>query len=122
MGNELKRDKDGRLICPKCSKPIDCITQAHYEHLEWDENLKKYCKIEWPGDYQNPICGECNEYLDTKYTQLFDEQNKGDNGVNRLKNVISKAVDEIEKYNRKDNVQIATVWDILRKAEREWRE
>jgi hypothetical protein len=73
MENELKQDKDGKLICPKCSKPIDCITQIHYEHLEWDEKLKKYHKVEWPGDDEDPIYGECSEYLDTRYAWLFDE-------------------------------------------------
>ena len=76
MEKELKRAKDGRSICPNCSKPIDAITQAYYDCYEWDAKLKKYCKTEWPGSCQNPVCGKCGEYLDTKYTRLLNDENK----------------------------------------------
>jgi hypothetical protein len=36
--------------------------------------------------------------------------------LTKLKSIISRAVDKIEKYDKKDDRQIATVWNILREA------
>jgi hypothetical protein len=117
MGNEFERDKDGMLICPECSKPMDAITQVHYKHLEWDESLKKYRKTEWPGDDEDPICCECGNGLDSKYASLFDEDNK----LDKARKIIGGAIDELEKYDKKDEGLIEKIGNILRSARRECR-
>ena len=76
MEDKFRRAKDGRVICPQCSKPINSITQAYYDCFEWDENLRKYYKVDCPGSSQNPVCSECGEYLDSKHSWLLHENER----------------------------------------------
>ncbi len=58
---ELKKDEEGRLICPHCGKPMVSISQTFYETDRWSFNkkTKRYEKIPTDGSTEQFKCDHC---------------------------------------------------------------
>lgn len=85
MESEFKQTPDGRFICPKCLRPMNSISQGNYDIVEWEQDAEKYQKIDCPGDSQEPVCGECGEYIGWAYADLLSLVEENKNGIEKDK-------------------------------------
>ncbi len=61
---KLKKDKEGRFICPNCGKPMENISLIFYEitRWKWNEKTKQYERIPTDGDTAYK-CGHCGRKI-----------------------------------------------------------
>ncbi|MCB4791257.1 MAG: hypothetical protein LHV68_05155 [Elusimicrobia bacterium] len=71
----MQKDKDGKYVCPVCSKPMNSITWSTYDSIrwDWDSKVKRYVQSTHE-DADDPKCGECDIPLDMEFaTELIEE-------------------------------------------------
>ena len=62
---KLKKDEEGRFICPHCGKPMESISQTFYEIDQWTFNkkTKRYEKIPTNGSTEQFKCDHCGKQI-----------------------------------------------------------
>lgn len=68
----MKKDKQGKYICPGCVKPMNSVAQTMYDDIRWSWDEKSHCYIKTQGgDADAPKCGECGTEIDQEYADVL---------------------------------------------------
>jgi hypothetical protein len=72
---KVKKDKEGRFICPNCKKSILSISQifSEFNQLKWNNKTKRYKKQ--PTDSRGEcICDHCKKPINSEICENLSSQ------------------------------------------------
>lgn len=75
---EIEKDVAGKVICPKCKRPISSITMIVQGGSYWDfdDEKRKYVKAEDAETFTGIYCGECDDDLWIDNMNVLEEEIK----------------------------------------------